>query len=86
MSDTLRLWPPRLFGPAHCLQASAVEVALPESYVRAEPPVDSVMRVLNLSRLTNAEILCKRQPSEASIQNRLTRPHGFQMPCPLKLL
>eukprot|EP00971_Amphidinium_carterae_P003991 79400-Amphidinium_carterae.2 len=78
MSDTLRLWRSQLFGPAQCLLTSAVEVALPASYGRGRPPVDSVMGVWHLSRSTDSEILCKRQPSEASVQNRLTRPHGFQ--------
>eukprot|EP00971_Amphidinium_carterae_P280512 5568465-Amphidinium_carterae.1 len=87
MSDTLRLWRPRPFGPSHCLQASAVVLALPASYGRGRPPVHSVLRVLHLLwRFTDSEILCKREPSKASVQNRLTRPHGFQMPCPLKLL
>eukprot|EP00971_Amphidinium_carterae_P334516 6469840-Amphidinium_carterae.1 len=60
MWDTLRLWLPQIFGPARCLRASAVELALPGSCGRGGPPVDSVMRVLHLSRLTDSEILCKR--------------------------
>eukprot|EP00971_Amphidinium_carterae_P000193 4124-Amphidinium_carterae.1 len=59
MSDTLRLWHPRLFGPSHCFQASAVVLALSASYGGAKPSLDSVMRVLHLSRSTDSEILWK---------------------------
>eukprot|EP00971_Amphidinium_carterae_P025194 497451-Amphidinium_carterae.1 len=44
MWDTLRLWLPRILGPARHLQASAVELTLPGSCGRGRPSLDLVMR------------------------------------------
>eukprot|EP00971_Amphidinium_carterae_P234315 4649614-Amphidinium_carterae.2 len=75
MWDALRLWlPPQVHKHAHCLQTSAVELALPASCGQGRPPVLSVMRVLRLSRLKGSENLCKDKQLKTLVQARLARP------------
>eukprot|EP00971_Amphidinium_carterae_P327512 6458919-Amphidinium_carterae.1 len=66
----LRLWLPRISGRAGCLQATAVELALPASCGRGRPPLDSWMRVLHLSKLADSEIHFKHNVRSPEVSDQ----------------